>query len=208
MSIDRDIRRILMTLSRFTKVHGRKSYEVDRIVQYLYPSIPDNSKIRESLQDALIFLEENGLITKIVKTDQTGICACKLSPYGELVYQELQRSKDSILVILKKINRKEIQKINFNVTDSNIAVNSSNVNQNVYVNKEISELINKIVNVLKNDKEIPPEIKQDTLIDIDTLKSQLLKKNKNNGLILTILNSIGSVASISSLVMQLISLIK
>lgn len=207
MSIELDIRRILMTLSRFTKMHGRISFEVDNIVKYLYPSIPDDSRIRNLVQDALIFLEENGLITEIIKTDQDGICACKLSPYGELVYRELQRSKDSILTILKKANQKEIQKINFNVKDSNIAVNSLNVNQNIYVNKEITEVINKIIEVLKNNKQISSGMVRDTLIDIDTLKSQLSKKNKNKELIHSILNSLGNIASISSLVIQLTGLL-
>ena len=72
---------------------------------------------------------------------------------------------------------------------------------------ELDELINKLSNEILNSSEIPEEDKEDLMIDVDTIKKQLAKKNPKKDRILPILRDLATFSSLASTVQTIIKFI-
>ena len=72
---------------------------------------------------------------------------------------------------------------------------------------ELDELINKLSNEILNSSEIPEEDKEDLMIDVDTIKKQLAKKNPKKDRILPILRDLATFSTLASTVQTLIKFI-
>lgn len=72
---------------------------------------------------------------------------------------------------------------------------------------ELDELINKLSNEILNSSEIPEEDKEDLMIDVDTIKKQLAKKNPKKDRILPILKDLATVSTLASTVQAIIKFI-
>ena len=72
---------------------------------------------------------------------------------------------------------------------------------------ELDELINKLSNEILNSSEIPEEDKEDLMIDVDTIKKQLAKKNPKKDRILPILRDLATFSTLASTVQTIIKFI-
>ena len=97
--------------------------------------------------------------------------------------------------------------IHGNISNSNLSLNSNNVNQNISISSEVDGLIHKMIETLKNDSTLSKEVIEDALNDIESLKAQLNKKNKNNVVVESILTVLSNISSIGSFALQLAPLI-
>jgi len=90
-----------------------------------------------------------------------------------------------------------------NVSNSNIATHSPNVNQTISFTPEIEGIFSQIFEVLRKDPTLSQELLADAIQDIETLKLQIAKTNKNKTTIESILSTLSNISSIASLVAQL-----
>ena len=72
---------------------------------------------------------------------------------------------------------------------------------------ELDELVNKLCNEILNSSEIPEEEKEDLMIDVDTIKKQLVKKNPKKERILPILRDLATFSTLASTVQAIIKII-
>ncbi|MCD4842926.1 MAG: hypothetical protein K8R25_00365 [Methanosarcinales archaeon] len=72
---------------------------------------------------------------------------------------------------------------------------------------ELDELINKLSNEILNSREIPEEDKEDLMIDVDTIKKQLAKKNPKKDRILPILRDLATFSTLAFTVQAIIKFI-
>lgn len=72
---------------------------------------------------------------------------------------------------------------------------------------ELDELINKLSDEILNSSEIPEEEKGDLMIDVDTIKKQLAKKNPKKDRILPILRDLATFSTLTSTVQTIIKFI-
>lgn len=72
---------------------------------------------------------------------------------------------------------------------------------------ELDELINKLSNEILNSREILEEDKEDLMIDVDTIKKQLAKKNPKKDLILPFLRNLASFSTLAFTVQAIIKFI-
>lgn len=93
--------------------------------------------------------------------------------------------------------------IHGNITNSNVAVQSSNVSQVVSLPVDVQDLLTKIVETLHKDAALSKERLADALQDVETLKIQLSKTTKNKSTIQSTLATLADISSIGSLVAQL-----
>ncbi len=115
------------------------------------------------------------------------------------------RTYEKYLAELKRFKGQSLidQGVNIGkVQNSAESVHSSNVDQSVTVNPEIDKLLEQIDEALRNATMSRSEIK-DHLVDVCTLRQQLSKQVPNRVIVTEVLSSLGNVASILSLVMQL-----
>jgi hypothetical protein len=66
MNIEQNVKRTLITLSKLTRVHERKSFQFVEIVDYQFPEIPHDARIITTILDTLGFLDDNGLIQEVI----------------------------------------------------------------------------------------------------------------------------------------------
>jgi len=97
--------------------------------------------------------------------------------------------------------------IHGDMTKSNLSTNSSNVTQIVENTSEVTALLKKISETLEMDSSQTKEIIEDALKDIESLKVQLNKNEKNKTVIESLLGMLSNISSISSFVAQLWPLI-
>lgn len=72
---------------------------------------------------------------------------------------------------------------------------------------ELDELINKLSDEILNISEIPEEEKEDLMIDVDTIKKQLAKKNPKKDRILPILRDLETFSTLASTVQKIIKFV-
>jgi len=72
---------------------------------------------------------------------------------------------------------------------------------------ELDELVNKLAYEILNSSEIPKEEKGDLMIDVDTIKKQLAKKNPKKDRILPFLRDLATVSTLASTVQAIIKFI-
>jgi hypothetical protein len=70
---------------------------------------------------------------------------------------------------------------------------------------ELDELVNKLAYEILNSSEIPEEEKGDLMIDVDTIKKQLAKKNPKKDRILPILRDLATVSTLAFTVQKIIT---
>ena len=81
-----------------------------------------------------------------------------------------------------------------------------NIKQTVITqSSELDELVNKLADEILNSSEIPEEEKEDRMIDVDTIKKQLAKKNPKKDRILPILRDLATVSTLAFTVQKIIT---
>lgn len=137
------------------------------------------------------------------------ICQLKYQANEVLQFKDYSTYKKTIEEENMKKPAKTIdQSINFygNVVESNVAINSNQVEQSVNINK-IEEIIGNIIGALEQDPSLKGEEKNELIYDANMLKQELKKEKPRSKIISTLYNSLANTASITSLVLQLAPLI-
>ena len=85
-----------------------------------------------------------------------------------------------------------------NLREVNIAAHSENVKQTVKIHPEAESLLRQMIDATRKDPSLSDNEKNDILHDIDSIKNQLLKNNKDHTMIKSILMRLSQIASIGS----------
>ena len=90
-----------------------------------------------------------------------------------------------------------------NLSGSNIAVHSQNVNQTVDKASEIEKLFQQIIDTLQHDKTLAETRRQELIEDVQSLKAELQRAKPRAGILKEIYSALGNTASIASYSPQL-----
>jgi len=91
-----------------------------------------------------------------------------------------------------------------NIERSNLAVHSEGVNQSLSESRSYTQVLDEIRKVVESDQNLSDKEKADHLIDIENLGRELSKNKPKGGNVHTYIASLGGLASLGSLISQLI----
>jgi hypothetical protein len=145
------------------------------------------------------------------KTNVTEMVRAFNDAISRLFVRDLSYRLDEIIETTNSDLEVPIEKLVFIQTGSwsnNAIAIGEHIKQTVTsLSSELDELINKLSNEISNSREIPEEDKEDLMIDVDTIRKQLAKKNPKKDRILPILKDLATFSTLAFTVQAIIKFI-
>ena len=163
----------------------------------------DRTKVRNIAE----YLKDKGLIKAFFSKDGaeatiSGDGAMLVEKGGDTgIIKKYKENPESV------INIDQSTTIHGNVIQSNVSTHSPGVSQQLLGNEALDEVLDKMMRTVQADPVLSKEQITDILHDINTLKLQLNKSNRNKSFITAILSTLGNISSIASFVGQVSQLI-
>ena len=175
-------------------------------------------------QDVLSYLERKGLIRRRGRFDINHSCTAK----GDSLVRGFEGLKDIAEYLEKKHNTPIQLDVTYPVSlntmsdeekrkaptvDQSTHIHGNNTGavvahsrldaSPIIINSSVTELLTKIEQALQEETSLSNEERQDALIDVETLRSQLQRSKPDTTLLDRILSRLGDIASIGSLIAAL-----
>lgn len=188
---------VMSVLYEFAEEFGYSSYaSAEKIGGHL--EVSD----REKLRNVVKLLENRGLVRVVWLLDPQ-LC---LSEEGALFIESgnalAEHASPSGVGIIDQSTH-----FHGSITGSAVSVRSTGGSQSVSTGTDAEAIIAKIIDCLSKDNTIPAEERDDYIVDAENLGRELKKNKPNQSAVSTYLSNLGSVASITGLVMSLVSLL-
>ena len=160
---------------------------------------------REQVRHVVKILENRGLVRAIwtmrgisVNLSEEGIVFIE-SGYG--LSSVFQQDPTVTMHIDQSTN------IHGNIEHSNLAVHSEGVNQSLSETSSYIQVLDEMQQVIENDQTLSDEEKADNITDVENLRRELSKNKPKRANVHTYIASLGGLASLGSLITQLIQLL-
>jgi hypothetical protein len=127
----------------------------------------------------------------------------RISPKGARLIEDISKDVNA-MEHFTKIDNKGSLTIHGNVIDTNLAFVSPGANQNNGRGGQHSSILDMMVVTIKEDATLSKDQRQDALADVATLKLQLDKTAPNKSLVRSLLDNLGTIASVAGLASEVI----
>jgi cytochrome c biogenesis factor len=200
MTLIEKANQFLRILNEFATSEGYDSYaDANKICQTL--NIIDMAEVRNIVK----LLENRGLVRAIwtmrdisVNISEEGVIVIE-SGYG--LNSAFQHERPVTVHIDQSTT------VHGNVDHSNLAVHSEGTKQNLSDSRTYEQVLDEMRQVINNDQTLSAEEKTDYATDVENLNRELSKNKPKKANVHTYIASLSGLASLSSLVLQLVQLL-
>jgi len=200
MTLVEKANQFLIILNEFATSKGYDSYaDANKICEKM--GITDRAEVRNIVK----LLQNRGLVNPIWTMRDISVI---LTEEG-IVFVESGYSLNSAFQQEPPVNLHIDQSttIHGNIEHSNLAVHSEGTKQNLSDNRTYTQVLDEMLQVINNDQTLSDEEKADYITDVENLDRELSKNKPKKVNIHTYIASLSGLASLSSLVLQLIQLL-
>jgi hypothetical protein len=200
MTLIEKANQFLRILNEFATSEGYDSYaDANKICEKL--NIIDTSEVRNIVK----LLENRGLVRAIRTTDGISV---NISEEG-VIFIESGYGLNSAFQEERPVNIHIDQSttVHGNVDHSNLAVHSEGAKQHLSDSRTYTQVLDEMRQVINNDQNCSAEEKADYITDVENLSRELSKSKPKKANVHTYIASLSGLASLSSLVLQLVQLL-
>jgi len=187
----------LKMLNEFACSEGYNSYaDANKICEHL--GMSDKEQVRHVVK----LLENRGLVRAIWTCEGISV---NLSEEGVIFIEsgyELSSVTQQDPTVTMHIDQST--NIHGNIKHSNLSLHSGDIKQSLSDNRPYIQVLDEMQKVIENDKSLSDEEKADYVTDVENLGRELSKNSPKRANVHTYITSLGGLASLGSLIIQLI----